>query len=446
MKILIIGAGDIGFHLCKRLSLDKHDITLIESDPLKVAQAHEQLDVHIVEGSGSSSKVLKKADIENAEILAALTNNDEVNVLACRIAKKLNIPTTILRVRNPEYLSDKYLLTKDELGADFIIQPELQTANAIVQLVRQANATDIVEFEDGKIQLVGIRLDSKSSILNTQLMDIGKKYGNPPLRILAIKRKQFTIIPKGEDILLNGDQIYIVCDKEYLPNALSFFGKSDVKIDNIMIIGGGLIGEFVAKQLEDEISIKIIEENEKKSQFLAQALKETLVIKGDGSDLDLLTFEGLADMDEIITVSGDDETNIITSLVARHLKVQRTITLVKKFDYLPLTHAIGLDSIINKQMITVNAIKQIISRRKQAFFAELPGIDAEIIEFIANQKSKITKRPLAKVDVPKDAIFGAVLRDNGSFEIPKGDTQIGPGDKVVVFTLPKALPEVEKLF
>ncbi|MFC2132000.1 TrkA C-terminal domain-containing protein, partial [Bacteroidota bacterium] len=296
------------------------------------------------------------------------------------------------------------------------------------------------------IQLVGIRLDKKSSILRTPLKDLGEKFGNPPLRILAIKRKQFTIIPKGEDILVPGDQIYIICDRDYLPDALTFFGKTDVKIENIMIIGGGLVGEFVAKQLEDEISIKIIENNEKKSEQLAESLKEALVIKGDGSDLDLLTFEGLADMDELVAVSGDDETNIITSLVARHLDVPRTITLVRKLDYLSLTHAIGIDSIVSKQMITVNAIKQIISRRKQALFAELPGIEAEIIEYIANDKSKITKKQLKDINFPKNAIVGAVLKNNDIIEIPRGDTQIQAGDKVVIFSLPKALNEVERLF
>ncbi|MFH1050122.1 MAG: Trk system potassium transporter TrkA [bacterium] len=446
MEIVIIGAGDIGFHLCKRLTADKNNITIIESDAQKIAHANEYLDANVIEGSGCSKKILRKANIENADILAALTNNDEVNIIACQIAKKLNVPTTILRVRNPEYLNNNHYLSNKELGADYIIQPELQTANAIVQLIRQANATDIVEFENGKIQLSGIRLDSNAKILRTQLMDLGKKFGNPAFRILAIKRKQFTIIPKGEDVLVEGDQIYIICEKEYLPNALELFGKSNVKNENIMIIGGGLVGEFVAKELEDDINIKIFESNERKSELLAENLKRTLVIKGDGSDLDLLTFEGLADMDEFIALSGDDETNIITTLVAHHLRVPRTITLVRKFEYLSMTHAIGIDSIVNKQMITVNAIKQIIGKKKHALFVELPGMDAEIVEFVANDKSKIIRKTLMKTDFPKDAIVGTVIRKDGSIEIPLGSTLIKPGDKVVVFSLPKALAEVEKLF
>jgi len=446
MEIVILGAGDIGFHLCKRLTAEGNNITIIESDPEKVAYANEYLDANVIEGSGSSQKILQKANLQKSDIFAALTNNDEINIIACQIAKKIGIRTTFLRVRNPEYLDPNHYLDSMELGADYIIQPELQTANTIVQLIRQANATDIVEFEDGKIQLLGIRLDNQSKILRTELKDLGEKFGNPPLRILAIKRKQFTLIPKGEDVLVEGDQIYIICEKAYLPNALEFFGKSDIKIENIMIIGGGLVSEFVAKQLEDEFNIKIIENNERKSELLAENLKRSLVIKGDGSDLDLLTFEGLPDMDEFIALSGDDETNIITSLVAHHLKVPRTITLVRKLDYLSMTHAIGIDSIINKQMIAVNTIKQIIGRKKHERFVELPGIDAEIVEFVANTQSKIIKKTLMKTDFPKDAIVGIVIKNDGGIEIPRGNTQVNPGDKVVVFSLAKALPDVEKLF
>jgi trk system potassium uptake protein TrkA len=446
MEIVIIGAGDIGFHLCERLAFEKHNITIIEQDAKKVEHAREQLDAQIIEGSGISSKILARCNLDKTDIFAALTNNDEVNIIACKMAKKLGVNTTILRVRNHEYLSDNCILNNQELGADFIIQPELQTAKSIIRLIRQANATDVIEFEKGKIQFMGIKLDNNSTILHTPLKDLGRKYGNPPMRILAIKRKQFIIIPKGDDVLISGDQIYIICDKEYLPSALSYLGKDNVKIQNIMIIGGGLVAEFIARQLENEINIKIVEDNEKKASLLAENLKQTLVIHGDGSDLDLLTYEGLADMDEFIAVSGDDETNIITSLVAHHLKVPRTITLVRKMEYLSITHAIGIDSIVSKQMITVNAIKKIIRRSHLAFFAELPGMEAEVIEFIANAKSKITRKTLMDINFPKDAIVGAVVKSNNTIEIPKGSTQIEPGDKVVVFTLPRALPAVEKLF
>lgn len=445
MNIVIVGAGDIGFHLSKRLSLEKHNITLIELDAEKVRNAKEQLDAFVVHGSGCSYHTLESAQVKSADVFAALSNNDEVNILACFFAKKMGVPSTIARVRNPEYTQQDILEHKD-LGIDFVIHPEEQTASAIAQLIRQSSATDIVSFEDGKIQLIGIRLGPSCPVLRIPLKDIGAKFGNPNHRIVALKRRQQTIVPRGDDMLINGDQLFIVCSNENLPEALSFFGQTDTKVENIMIIGGGLVGRFVAKQLEKEISIKIIESNEQKAQEIADLLKHSLVINGDGSDLDLLTFEGLDEMDEFVAVTGNDEANIITSLVAKHLGVPRTITLLRKMEYLPLTPAIGIDSIISKQQITVNTLQKFIRSQQIASFSELHGVDAEIIEFIAGVKSKIVGKPLMKVKFPKNAIVGAILRGNGDVIIPIGTTIIETGDRVVVVSLVDAIENVEKFF
>ena len=445
MNIVIVGAGDIGFHLAKRLSMEQHSITVIESDSNKVRNAKEQLDAFVVHGSGCSYQMLQKAQISKADIFAALSNNDEVNILACFFAKKMGVDTTIARVRNPEYTNQALLEFKD-LGIDFIIHPEKQTAAAIAQLVRQSAATDIVSFEDGKIQLIGIRLGKECPVLHIPLKDIGIKYGNPNHRIVAVKRRQYNIVPRGDDVLVEGDQLFIVSSKENVSEALKFYGKYESRVENIMIIGGGLVGRFIAKELENEISIKVIEYNEEKAIELADFLRHTLVIHGDGSDLDLLTFEGLDEMDEFIAVTGDDEANIITSLVAKHVKIPRTITLLRKMEYLPLTPAIGIDSIISKQQITVNAVQKFIRSRQIASYAEIPGMDSEIIEFIATTKSKIVDKPLMKIKFPQNAIVGSVFHADGEIEIPKGDTVIKPGDRVIVVSLMDAIKDVEKLF
>lgn len=446
LNVLIIGAGNIGYQLAKKLSNDQFSITLIEMDPKRVQYVREHIDAHIFEGSGTSLELLKNAGIEDTDIFAALSNDDEVNLVACAIAKQFNVDTTIARVRNPEYMEDDHVLMKTEFGADYIIQPEWQAARVILRLIRQASATDIIEFDGGKFQLMGIRLDANTPVLNTPLMELGNQYGNPPIRIIAIKRGQFTIIPRGDSILVNGDQLYFICSPEYINDALNYFGKADTKVENIMIIGGGQIGTFISQELERNIKIKIIEQDEKKANILVDKLQKTLVIKGDGSDLDLLTFEGLTEMDEFIAITGDDETNIITSLIAKHLKVPRTITLLSKQEYLPLTPTIGLDAVVSKEQITVNAIKKIIRRRQVAFYAELPGLDAKIIEFIAKKHSKIVRKSLMETKFPKDALVGAILKNGETLEIPTGTSQIEPGDKVVVFTLSSSVNEVEKLF
>jgi trk system potassium uptake protein TrkA len=446
MEILILGAGDIGYQLAKRLSLDKHNIVMIERDAKRAAYARDHLDAFVIQGDASNYQTLREARIDKADIFAAITNNDEVNLIACRIAKKVGGAVTIARVRNPEYTRKDYILTREELGADMVIQPEKEAANAIVRLIHQSSATDLVEIEEGKIQVIGIRLDADCPLLEVALKDIGKKYGNPPMRIIALKRRQKTIIPKGDNRLMLGDQLFITCDPEFLEQALGYFGKSDTKVEDIMIIGGGMVGKFIAQQLEKDLNIKIIESNEEKALKLADELQNTLVIHGDGSDIDLLNFEGISQMDELISVTGDDETNIITNLVSHHLRVPRTIALLRKIEYLSLTPAIGIESVVSKQLLTVNAIEKFIRSRQIAFFAEIPGVDAEIIEFIPKDNSKIVKKPLKNVKFPANAIIGAVLKDENNMIIPTGDHRIDPGDKVVVFSLPQAIRDVEKMF
>ncbi len=445
MNILIIGAGEVGFHLTKKLSAEKHNITILEKDPSQAHRAEEQLDARVVIGSGSSFEDLKVAKIDQIEIIAALSNIDEVNLLACHYAKKLNIPYKIARVRNPEFIEPNFILSKEELGVDMLIHPEKETANAIVRLIKQSSATDIVEFSGGQIQLMGIRLERNSSILNRPLREIWAEHRNLAARIVAISRKERTIIPGGNDILIAGDQIFIICDNKSIPQVVQITGKENVIIQNIMILGGGLIGLYVARQLEDSMNIKIIESRSEKSEEIADFLKKALVIHGDGTDMDLLAVEGIIDMDSFIAVTGDDETNIISTLMARHLQVPRTIALVNKTEYLPITPTIGMDAVVSKKLLTVNAILRFIQKSTLERIASIPGIEADIIEIKAQYNSKITKKPLKNVQFPHFAIVGAVQR-NKEVLIPTGDTQINSGDRVVIFTMPNALSEVEKLF
>ncbi len=446
MNLLIVGAGSVGTRLAQRLSFDKHNITIIEKASSKVKYAQEHLDALVLEGNATKIELLKAANIQNTQVFAAMTTNDEVNLLTCKIAKKFGVQTTIARVKNPDYASESFILSKEELGADYIIHPEKETADAIIRLIKQSNATDIVEFDDGKIQFLGIRLDQDCPVLHTQLKDLGKTHGNPPLRIVALKRKQFTLVPRGEDRLFEGDQIFIICAPDYMSHALEYFGKTKKIIEDIMIIGGGQVGRFIASALENEMKIKIIEKNRKKAEKLAYDLKKTLVINGDGSDLDLLTFENLNEMDEFVAVTGDDETNIITSLISRHLKIPRTVTLIKKNEYMPLTPTIGMDAVVSKQLITVNAIQRFIKSRQVTQYAQLPGMDAEIIEYEAKDKASICKKPLMQLKFPQNSIIAAVLKHGQHLVIPTGSTQVEPGDRVVVFALPGAVKNVEKMF
>jgi trk system potassium uptake protein TrkA len=445
MNVLIIGAGDIGFQIAKRLSHEKHNITMIEQDELKVKRASEQLDAMIIEGHATHYNVLKRAKFEKADVVAAMTNHEAVNLLACKLAKKAGVPSTIARIRNPELTSPDYVLTLEELGVDMLIHPEKETADAAARLIRQSKATHVIEFAEGKLQVLGVRLELESVLLRIPLMELSRRFNDPPMRVVAIKRNQQTLVPKGEDRLLPGDQVFVICDPEYIPTFISQTGHVDTQIEDVMILGGGLIGQFIASSLSKEMNIKIVESDEEKSIEVAEKLSRTLVIHGDGTDIDLLATEGIVDMDAFIAVTGDDETNIIATLVAKHLRIPRTIALVNKVEYLPLTPTIGMDAVVSKQLLTANAVEHFIQHQQVATLASLPGIDARFIEFIAKDTHKITKKPLKNIRFPKDAIVGAVMHDD-QLVIPRGDTKIEPGDKVVVFAQPQAMDDVEKLF
>ncbi|GAB4330892.1 MAG: Trk system potassium transporter TrkA [Calditrichia bacterium] len=445
MNILIIGAGEVGFHLTRRLSAEKHNITLLEANPERVHKIEEQLDAMVLIGSGTSIRDLKRAGIKNTDIFAALTNNDEVNLIACQIAKKLGIPHKIARVRSPELADPNFILSREELGVDLLIHPEKETAESIVKLIRRSSATDVIDFAEGKAQLLGIRLEGNSPIIRRKLKDIWQTMNNLTARVVAINRKERTIIPDGETMLMPGDQLFIIAEKNQIPQLVEVTGKKDVRIENIMILGGGLIGRFVAQTLENELNVKIIESRSERSEEIAEILMKTLVIHGDGTDMDLLALEGIVDMDAFIAVTGDDETNIISTLMARHLRVPRTIALVNKTEYLPITPTIGMDAVVSKKLLTVNAILRFIQKSTLQNIATIPGVEAEIIEITANKDSRICRHPLKKVDFPKSAIIGAVER-NDQIIIPTGDTQIMAGDKVIIFTLPREIGKLEKLF
>lgn len=445
MRVMIIGAGDIGFQLGKRLSREKHDITIIEDDPKRFKRASEQLDALTIEGHGASYSTLKKAKLSDIDVVAAMTNKDEINLMACKLAKHGGANITIARVRDPEYAQPDYPLSHEELGVDVMIHPERETADAIVRLIRQASATDVIEFEDGKIQLMGVRIEADSPLIGVPLFELGKRHDNPPMRIVAIVRFQETLIPGGNDQLIPGDQIFVISDPGYVDEFVALTGKKDTTISDVMILGGGLVGQFIASSLKGDIKTKIIESNAEKSAEIAEDLPHALIIHGDGTDYDLLAQEGIVDMDAFIAVTGDDETNIISTLLVKHMRVPRTVALVNKVEYLPITTTIGMDAVVSKQLLTVNAVQRYIHHQQVAAIATLPGIEAQCIEYIAKKGSKISRKPLKDISFPARAIVGAILHEN-EVAIPKGDTQINEGDRVVVFSLPQAIDEVEKLF
>ncbi len=445
MYIIIVGAGEVGYNLAKMLCYEKHDVVLIENDQQRLKRAQDNLDIQVIAGTGSSFSVLEKAGVKKADLLVAVTNNDEVNLIACIIANIYNVEKKIARVRNPEFTLDTSPLNANQMHIDMIIHPESEVAGAVVKLLKQTAATDIIDFENGRLVLVGIKLDHKCQILEQTLAQVVDSYTDLAFRTVAIQRRDRTIIPRGSDIFMNGDRVYVTARRESMAEILRLAGKENVRMENVMILGGGQTGAEIAHHLEDEVNVKIIESNADKTDLLADRLEKSLVIKGDGRDINLLALEGIIDMDAFIAVTGDDETNIISCLMAKHLQVQRIISLINKTDYTPIIPTIGIDAFVSKQMVTVDNILKFIRRGSVVSIASIPGIAAEIIEFITQPNAKVTRKLLKELSFPKGALMGAVVRGEDIF-IPIGNSQIQEGDRVVVVALPPAIKEVEKFF
>jgi len=445
LNIIIIGAGDIGYNLAKMLSYENHDISLIEKNHGNYTQAVDTLDAHVFHGSGTSFTLLERTGIREADLVVAVTDSDEVNLLAAITAKQYGVEKTVARVKNREFLRTDAPINAQKFNIDLIIHPESVAAQEAVRLLKQTAATDFIEFAKGQIILMGIQLEQNSSIFNIPLSELAKEYRDFAFRIIAIHRKESTKIPRGNDILMPNDRIFVIVARENVQDVVRIMGKEDAKIEDIMILGGGQTGYIIARELEKEYNVKIIESNVDKSYDLAEKLSRALVIQGNGLDGDLLAVEGITHMDAFIAVTDDDENNIVSCLMAKHLKVPKVISLINKTEYCSVIPTIGIDTYISKQLLTVNSILKFIRRGTVVSVASIPGIAAEVIELIPNKGSKITKKPIRELGFPKDAIVGAVMREDWVF-IPVGGTQIEAGDKVVVFALPSDVQKVEKLF
>ncbi|MEE9288866.1 MAG: Trk system potassium transporter TrkA, partial [Bacteroidota bacterium] len=445
LKINIIGAGEIGFYLAKVLSQEGHDLAVIDKSADRIARVNEHCDVMVLEGNGTSPNLLKQAGAQDADILIAVTSSDEVNLLACIMAHRLGTKRTLARVSNPEFIADDVDFSPQQWGIDLTIYPEGITAEEIVRIVQRSSATDVLEFEQGKVQLLGIRLDSQSPIINKKLAEVDQDYENITFRSVAIIRGPRTIIPTGDDTFKRGDHIYVMAKTEYIPEMLKLAGKEEKPIHDIMILGGGKVGKHIAGLLQGEVNVKLIESDKDKTFQLAEELENTLVIHGEGKDIDLLAQEGLMDMDAYVAATSDEETNIISCLMAKHLGVEKTIALIENQDYLPLAGSIGLDTAVNKKLSAANVILKFIRKGEIVSIATLHGVDAEVIELVAQPGSDVTKKRLQDLKFPKGALIGCVIH-NSAVTIPVGKTKVAPNDRVVVFTLPRAIHQVEKLF
>jgi trk system potassium uptake protein TrkA len=444
LKIIIVGAGEVGFHIAQKLSAENQDVVLIDKDPKQINRINENLDVQAILGSGTSPQMLRTSGITEADILVAATDSDEVNLIACLLARNLNPYTVkVARLRNPEYLQEKNLLNQELLGIDQIINPESVMVETIRNLMMVPGASDVIDFEGGRVKLIGITIKPGSPFDGCQLLSFKGMEGK--MLVGAVVRGEQVFIPHGEDTILANDLVYLVVRSDELASIFRFFTIKDEELRRVIIVGGGETGTALATALDQtKINVKIIEKDSKKCTALSETLQRVIVINGDGTDRNLLQEENISDCDFMVAITGDDESNVLMSLLGKGMGAKRNITRINKLSYIPLVSAIGIDSVVSSRLSAIRAILQYIRRGKIISVAPLKGEHAEAIEAEALETSDIVNVPLSEVKFPKGALVGAVVR-GGEIIIPRGDTVIRPKDRLIIFTLHKVVPKLEKL-
>ena len=447
MKIIIAGAGDVGFHLAKLLSFESQDIYLVDTNAEKLDYASNHIDVITKKGDATSIKLLRDINIDKADIFLAVTESQNTNFTLAVLAKKLGAKKTIARVSNHEFTVNSEI-DFAELGIDSMISPGELAADEIRMLLHQSAFNDTIEFENGTLNILGSTLEYHSPLINLTVQQARERFSDVDFITIAIKPENSseTIIPRGNSVYRPHDQIYFSAPKESIKKLYKLMGKTPFGVKDVMILGAGKISVKAARNLCDsKFNVKLIEIEKERAKDVAEKLPNALVIWGDGRVVELLDEENISEMDAFIAVTGNSETNIMSCLVAKSKGVKKTIALVENMDYINISQTIGIDTLINKKLLAASAIFKYVRKGEVLKLANLHNVDAEVLEFRVKENSLVTKNLVKDINLTRKAVFGGVIRD-GVAHMTFGDFQILEGDKAVVFCLPEAIQMVEKLF
>ncbi len=448
MKIIIAGAGEVGFHLAKLLSYESQNITLIDTNKESLAYADNHLDIRVLRGDATSIAILKDASVQDSELVIGVTSSETTNLTLCMLAKQLGCKRTIARISNTEFVDNKELLKFSELGIDELISPEELAATEIQLLLNKSAFNDTYEFEEGALIMVGVSLPKSAPFVGKMVKEAANVFPELHFMPIALQRlgTQYTVIPRGDTYFKEGDQVYFITVKEGVDELYKLTGKKKEDIKNVMILGGSKVGYKTARDLcSKRFNVKLIEKNKEKAFDLADDLPNALVINGDGRNVELLDEESLESMDAFIAVTGNSETNIMSCLVAKSKHIKKTIALVENMDYFQLSHSIGIDTLINKKLLAANNIFRHIRKGEVVALMRLNNLNAEILEFIVKRDSKVTGSTIRELNFPKNATIGGVVRD-GEGIIALGGFMIKEGDRVVVCCHPEQIPKIERMF
>lgn len=446
MRVIVIGAGEVGYQLTRSIVAEGSDVVVVDKDPSKLQRISEDLDVATIATDGSNPKSLEEAGAANADILLAVTDSDETNMITCMLAKAMfpSLKRKIARIRNLDYYRNEKLLQKESLDINPAICPEIEVAEAIIRLLATPFAVDVEDFEDGLVKIIGFRVPDDSKLRGVAFKNLQDL--EPPKNFLIgiIERDGNVIIPTGNDKIKSNDVIYMPLIKWEIGDAIKFLGASGKPAKKIMIVGGGRVGYHIASQMEMKADVKIIEHDAERCKFLSRNLKKATVLNGDGSDENLLIEENIKDMDVFISVSNNEELNIMTSLLAKRLSDAKTITIVNKTDYISLAGGLGLQSVLSPRTITASSIMKYVRKGEIISLTTIADGGAEVLEARIGAGSPLVGKALKDAKLPKSSLIGTIVRGE-QIIIPMGDDIIKEGDKLIFFTLRDSIKKLEKL-
>ena len=445
MNIIIAGDGEVGFHLAKSLTELDYNITVVDPHSELLKQLESETDLMTIAGNSTSPQVLRDAGVEGCDLFLAVLHDESINLMSAILAKRLKAKRTVARISNAELLSPKHRDMLRELGVDEMVCPERIAAKDITNLLNNSVATEFFDFSGGLLTMYVIRLEAESPVVNHCVRELTEMYRELQVRVVAVLRAGETIIPHSDTVFLQGDLAYIIGRANQLEAVSHLAGKESVSIRRVMMAGGGRIGRFAAQNLSDRMRITLIEQNRQRAEELSAQLDGPLIICGDATDINLLKEEGLQDADAFIGVTDSSETNVLTCLHAKKLGVRRTIALVENTGFIALSQDIGIDTIINKKLITASYIARFIVKGDAVSSKWLSGTNAEVLELIVGRWAPATRKAIGELAMPQGATIGGVIRGRETI-LPSRDLQLKQGDKVVVFTLPKAMDAVARLF
>lgn len=452
MKIVIEGAGEVGSHLAKMLRAEANEVTVIDSDEQRLSALASIADVETVHGNPSSIKVLKQAGVPKADLYIAVfpLATQEVNIVGAILAKQLGAAKVIARINDEDYLAAENKLIFKEMGIELLFYPEKSAADEIVTSLKHSTSAEMMDFARGKLQIVAFKLDEDSPVLDLKLSEFIQNVNAEDMkqfRILAITHEEQTIVPRMDTKFRFGDVVFTIGKREGVDSLFKLFGKTNLMVRKVMIVGGSAIAAMVARTLSRSgISVKLLDYDKEKCIELAEQLPDNVtIINADGRNSDVLYDEGIRECDAFISLTGHDENNVLACVVAKKFGVPRAIAEVENIEYIRLAEEMGVDTVINKKLITAGRIFKYTLSGKARFVRYMTGTEAEVLEYTASPGSAITKCAIKDLDFPRNAIICGVIRGSEAM-IAVGDTVIEPYDRVGIFAMPESIREIDKFF